>query len=55
VRLRYWQALHATHAWAQVLALRKDPEKLGAKPEAAEAIPETLTFALKSYIQERIR
>jgi aminoglycoside phosphotransferase (APT) family kinase protein len=56
VRLRYWEALHALMAWAQVAAIVGGRgEELGAKPEAAEQIPPGFVRSLRAYFWKRAR
>jgi aminoglycoside phosphotransferase (APT) family kinase protein len=53
-RLRYWEALHAAMAWAQVAAIRGGRgEELGAKPEAVEQIPPGFVRSLQAYFWNR--
>lgn len=55
-RLRYWEALHAAMAWAQVAAMRGGRgEELGAKPEAVEQIPPGFVRSLQAYFWKRTR
>jgi len=54
VRLRYWQVLHAVRAWALLDAMRSaGPVAVGAKDDAAAAIPDALLPALEQYVRVR--
>ena len=53
-RLRYWEALHAAMAWAQVAAIRGGcGEELGAKPGAVEQVPPGFGRSLQAYFWNR--
>ena len=55
-RLRYWQAFHALRAWVQIETVKVAGEDaIGAAPGSFEGIPPTLTLALKSYVEQRLR
>jgi thiamine kinase-like enzyme len=55
-RLRYWEALHAVMAWAQVAAIHGGHgEELGAKSEAAEQVPAGFERSLRAYFWKRAR
>jgi aminoglycoside phosphotransferase (APT) family kinase protein len=55
VRLRYWEALHAFKAWAQIAVLHHEGEAaLGARAGVAAEIPPTMIRALESYVRTRI-
>ncbi len=55
-RLRYWEALHAAMAWAQVAAIHGGHgEELGAKSEAAEQVPAGFERSLQAHFRKRAR
>lgn len=55
-RLRYWEALHAAMAWAQVAALRRGHgEEMGAKAEAVGQVPPGFERSLRAFFWKRAR
>ena len=55
-RLRYWQALHAFKAWAQIAVMRQEGEAaIGAPAGVLAQIPQALLPALQAYFEERAR
>lgn len=55
-RLRYWQALHALSAWAQIAVMQREGESaIGARAGALSDIPPSISPALRAYFYERAR
>ncbi len=55
-RLRYWEAFHGAHAWAQVKAIRAGHgEEMGANPVGVAQIPPGFERSLQAYFWKRAR
>ena len=54
-RLRYWEALHAFRAWAQIAVMRQEGESaIGARSGVSGEIPPSVLPALREYVRVRM-